>query len=68
LIPWVALSISVLPIKVVDPDIPQPPTGLLAALSLGAVIGLGCLTAIMVLFSILVIWAIKKKITHKDNA
>ena len=67
LLSLVVILIDVVPGQAVRADI-APPTGLIVAVSLGAVIGLGILVSGVVLVSVLVIRAIKKKTTPKDDA
>lgn len=61
------ILISVLPMQAVHADV-APSGGAVAALSLVALIALGVFVAVIVLVSFLVIRAIKKKHTPKDDA
>lgn len=65
---WGIILISILLEQVVYADVITPPAALLLALPLGALIALGLLIVLIVLGSLLVIRAIKKKHTLQKDA
>ncbi len=63
---WGSIPVSVLLRQGVPADV-APPPGQVAALAVGVLIVLGLLVAVVVIVSFLVIRAIRKKHTPKDN-